>query len=140
MYEIEFGEPDLGLCECCGAELVTLTRFVSRDGEAFAIYKAALAKGKHESRADIVMGIGDWSEGATSDSRTAFFCQIWPQEDQYNVTIIDAAQSSWASDFFGRRLSRDQALQHPLLSALFELTDYIIEADATLASYLEGRN
>lgn len=33
-------EPTLSVCDRCGALTVSLTRFVSRDGDAFAVYFA----------------------------------------------------------------------------------------------------
>jgi hypothetical protein len=141
MYEIEFDQPEINECQCCGAEQEILTRFVARDGAPFAIYKAVLTKGGHEPRADVVIGIGDWTRRAGSGSRSAFFCHIWADEDRYNVNIVDAAQSAWASsDLFGVRLDRNQALKHPALPALFELSDHIVQADAALANYLDRKD
>ena len=38
--EIEFGEPTYYDCDCCGHRTTKLTRFITRDGDAFAAYYA----------------------------------------------------------------------------------------------------
>jgi len=37
---IEFEEPRVATCECCGRDIFTLTRFVHQDGDAVAVYHA----------------------------------------------------------------------------------------------------
>ena len=57
MIEIEFEEPKIKICECCGKESLTLTRFVFKDGDAFATYLAKFTLG-HEDK--VVYGLS-WS-------------------------------------------------------------------------------
>ena len=40
MIDIEFENPIIDKCECCGEELMTLTGFVYQNGDAFAVYYA----------------------------------------------------------------------------------------------------
>ena len=47
MGSIEFADPVTGSCQCCGAPTIQLARFVHRNGEHFAVYRALLAHGPH---------------------------------------------------------------------------------------------
>lgn len=40
MIEIEFEQPNVYLCECCGNEIKKLTRFVYKNDDAYAVYYA----------------------------------------------------------------------------------------------------
>jgi hypothetical protein len=40
MLTIEFEKPHQSVCECCGGTTTSLTRFVYRDDDAFAVYYA----------------------------------------------------------------------------------------------------
>ena len=137
MDEIDFEAPEIGTCACCGREQTRLTRFVTRDGDAFAVYKAVLPGGEHQRRADLIVGLGDWDEAASPDQRVAFALQVWADEAMINVAVVDAEQSAWQSGFFGRVVSREEALRHPWLQQVYDLSDQIVERDKAIIDYLE---
>ena len=49
MIEIELTEPNKSTCECCGGITTSLTRFVYKDGDAFAIYYVTFSDNHPES-------------------------------------------------------------------------------------------
>src|SRR5207342_1726804 len=114
MIEIEFEPPTFKVCECCGTENVTLTRFVLQNGNAHAVYYAQYCRGHESDRISGMVGLGPWGESAAETDRLAFPFQIWASEDNYNVVLVDASESPRSDvTFLGRVLDREEALSHP---------------------------
>ena len=136
MDEIEFEPPEEGQCACCGARQQTLTRYVTRDGNAFAIYKALLTFGRHPHRAQVIAGFGRWDEDTAPSERTAITFDLWSDEGATNVTIVDERDSSWSSGFFGEVLEREAALKHPLSKEVYGLMNHVLRCDEAVSAYL----
>ena len=64
MIEIEFEEPSIKKCDCCGQQVVTLTRFVHKDGDAFAVYYANFTRGHTDKVVNGIIGLGEWGDNA----------------------------------------------------------------------------
>ncbi len=136
MIEIEFGEPETSKCDCCGGKNTRLTRFVTQDGDAFAIYYAVFSEEHPENGVIGVISIGEWWEGSGPESRSAFAFRIWEGEENYNVTIADANESQWSDvDLIGRKLNREEALVHPLIDDVFHITDHMIDEDPAIIEF-----
>ena len=132
---IEFEEPRFSTCECCGEETVHLVRFVSRDGNAFAVYFADFSNG--HKYVSVLVSIGGWgSDDDTPEDRTAFAFRIWASEDNYQVGLVDEADSFYSSGYMGRILDRQEALAHPLRQEVFDLSDHIVECDQPVIDFL----
>ena len=138
MDTIEYDEPVNAACDCCGAAMTRLTRFVCRGDEPFAIYRALLSSGPHERRADVAVSLGDWAEAASPSDRLAFAVHLTVDQDNFNVSFVEPDQTAWSSGELGRILSRDEALQHPWKQEVIALIDQVIEADRPLAAYLSS--
>jgi hypothetical protein len=136
MDEIEFDEPEAGVCGCCGATQQILTRYVKREDEPFAIYKAVLTAQHRPPRAEMIVGFGKWDEAEQASERTAFTFELWSDEQNTNVTLVDEENSAWSSGFLGTVLPREQALRHPLAPEVFALAEHILRCDERLKSYL----
>lgn len=138
MITIEFEPAVVKLCECCGTETVSLTRFVHKDGTAHAVYYAQHSRGHAADRVDGVVSLGEWGDAATPDDRRAFPFQLWASEDNYNVTLVDAAASPWRHvTFLGRMLDRSEALTHPWLNEVFHVTDHMVADDPEIKAFLD---
>ena len=112
MIEIEFEEPIESLCDCCGTTTIRLTRFVYRDGDAHAVYYAEFTTGHEEKRLSGLVGLGTSGDGK-SGNRVAFPFQIWADDDNFNIGLVDAADSPWSDvTLLGRLLDREEALKH----------------------------
>lgn len=136
MTEIEFPEPEISICECCGGTMTRLTRFVTQDGDAFAIYYAAFSTEHPENGVIGVISIGEWWDGSSPDSRKTFAFRLWEGEENYNVSITDARESDWKDvDLIGQKLSRDDALAHPLIGDVFHITDHITDEDPDIRAF-----
>lgn len=139
MIEIEFEPPETYTCECCGKDTVRLTRFVLNDGNAHAVYYAQYSKGHESDRVRGIIGLGDWGEEAKPSDRVAFPFELWIKDDNYNVALVDAAESPWHdATFIGRVLNRDEALGHPLCKEAFHITDHIVSEDPQIVDFFNA--
>ena len=129
MDEIEFEKPEAGSCACCSASQQILTRYVTRHGSPFAIYKAVLTSEHQPPRAEMIVGFGRWNEAEEPSERVAVTFDLWSDERNTNVTLVDPQDSAWSSGFLGTVLPRTKALQHPLAKEVFSLAEHILSCD-----------
>lgn len=120
-----------------------MTGFVYRDRDAFAIYHAALYRG-HEGHsgpeAYLAIGIGDFSEASSPESRRAVTLRIQPTPDQFRVQVVDAGQSPWSNSVvLGRMMDRSEALADPLITTFCEVADAIVLRDAVIPQFFAAR-
>jgi hypothetical protein len=136
---IEFEPPrQSGTCECCGGRTTSLTRFVYKNGDAFAIYYARFSDNHPERLVLAAVSIGEWGEGSVPAQRIAFALQLRTGSENYEVMVCDAATSPWcASDLLGPMLDREAALAHPLIDEVFHITDHALVEDEPLKAYLD---
>lgn len=135
-YEIEMSEANSGHCDCCGGLTVRLTRFVYRGGDAFAIYYAMYSNNHPENLVTFLVSIGEWGEGSAREQRVSFFCRVRPAE-RYEVSLADASTSEWGKvELIGQKLTRAEALRHPLKSTAFEVLDEAFQVDRSLTGYM----
>jgi hypothetical protein len=138
--DIEFEAPRHATCACCGRRTTRLTRFVTRDGDAFAVYLVMYTEGHEDRDAWALVGLGRWGEDAPPETgRAAFALRLWLADDSYKVSVVDAEHAPWDTGFLGRRLSREEALQHPWLEEVFALSDQMVVRDQPLIDHLNGR-
>ena len=137
-YEIELSEPSQSRCDCCGGRTVRLTRFVSRDGDAFAIYYAAYSNNHETNEVAMLVSIGEWGEGSAPSQRAAFYCRVRPTGDSYEVMLGDAGKSPWSdAEIVGEKLTREQALEHPSKAEAFAILDHAFVRDPSLNGFME---
>jgi hypothetical protein len=137
VYEIETSEPALSHCDCCGGLTVRLTRFVHRDGDAFAIYYAMYSNTHPDNELAMLVSLGDWGEDSDPAERAAFYCRVRPNDGSYEVMLGDAAQSAWGqAGIVGAKLSREEALRHPWKATAFESLDEAFVQDRSLRGFL----
>lgn len=136
MIRIEFDEPNLSHCDCCGNTTTRLTRFVYKDNDAFAVYYVLFTDGHQDKNAYSLIGLGEWGEDAKPEMRTAFAVNIWDNNHNWAVTITDRADSPWSHvEFLGRILDREEAITHPLINDVYHITDHIVTQDRSVIEY-----
>jgi hypothetical protein len=139
MLTFDFEEPSSSTCECCGGVTRSLTRFVYEDGDAYAIYYARFGVGHEPRVVEAVVSVGEWGEGSGPWDRVAFPFRLRATESEYQVTVVDAAESPWVDvELLGRMLDRAEALDHERLQDVFHISDHMVRDDAPLRDYLNG--
>jgi hypothetical protein len=138
MLTFDFEAPSCSTCECCGGVTTRLTRFVYQDGDAYAVYYARFGV-DHEPRVvEAVVSIGEWGEGSGPWGRVAFPLRLRAAEAEYQVTLVDAAESPWEGvAVLGRMLDRAEALRHERLAEIFHVSDHMVRDDVPLREYLD---
>jgi hypothetical protein len=138
-FELEFAEPHLeGPCPCCGGLTVRGTGFVTVDDGAYAIYYVRYANAHPDDELALIVSIGDFSEGSSESEREAFYCRLRPRDGSYALMLDDAGRSPWSEvALLGRKLTRDEAREHPLKETLFALTDAIGGSDPRVRGFFQ---
>ena len=138
MIEIELTEPKKSTCECCGGTMTSLTRFVYKDGNAFAIYHATFSESHFESSLLGVISLGDWDSDEVSPNRVGFPFRLWQGEENFNVGITNQDECPWRdSKVIGRILDREEALAHHWINDVFHITDYITKDDVEIVNFFK---
>jgi hypothetical protein len=105
--------------------------FLLRDGDAFAIYRAAL-HGHDEAKETWIDGTldTDWDDPSQAD-RVSFGCRVGVFDGQSEpaAALVTAGLAYPEAGTFGTRLTRDAALAHPRLSEFWELVDWVLTED-----------
>jgi hypothetical protein len=139
MIEIQCEEPTQSVCKCCGRVSVQLTRFVYRDGDAYAVYYAQYTPEHDPKRVSAIVSLGEWGDGSSPAERVAFPLRIWTDEHNFQMGLTDAADSPWSHvSFMGKILDREVALKHPRIDEVFHITDHMVTDDKEIAGYFEA--
>jgi hypothetical protein len=134
---IEFGKTDSRSCDCCGGTTTTLTRFVYKYGNAYAVYLAAFSDNHPDRTVKLVVGLGPWGAGCQASGRIAFALDLRVFGDQFEVMVTDAAQANWSdAAILGTMLDRQAALAHPWIREAFHLVDHLVVEDSPVRDYL----
>jgi hypothetical protein len=118
---------------------IHLTRFILRDGDAYAVYYAKYSDNHAERIVQVALSVGQWWQGTTPADRTAFARTLRSGPANYEVMVCDSATSPWKHvDLLGTMLDRREALAHPLIHEVFHITNHIFAEDLALKAYLDG--
>lgn len=140
MLRIEFEPPNESEpCPCCGGRTTRLTRFVYRDGDAYAVYYARFSDNHPDRTVIATISLGEWGEDGTPEQRTAFALKLRATDSDYQTSIINASESPWSDvEILGSTLDREQALAHPRIKEVFHIADHMVLEDAPLKAYLDN--
>ena len=130
-------ETDIRQAECdhCGSGYSLVTSYVLRDDAAFAVAKTALHDHDGpEAWLDVVFG--SW-HGEAEDHVT-FGCRVGPVSGSPDpaATAVDAALPYADSAFWGRKLSRDEALAHLQIQDFWSVVDFLLVNEPTIAHHV----
>ncbi len=127
------------VCEHCGEPRVSVSGSLLRDGGLLAFYFASCYHHDgHEVWIDIVHS-SDWD--AEDQQRMTFGCRVGPVSNSptFASTMVDAAAAWGDVPFFGRKLSRDQAMAHPWREEFWSHSDFILVNDPDVAAHMGYR-
>jgi hypothetical protein len=136
MPEFSFDEPSVvstSECDECGQPVTTVTGFVLRHGDAHAIFMAQCTHhGGHEAWIHVVFS-DVWND---NDARHTFACRVFPDGDDYAMSLIDAVWPAADATLRGEQLSREEALASSRLDELWPVVEFVVRHDPTVASHL----
>ena len=136
MIDIEFHEPFRSVCECCGGETTSLTRFVKKDGDAYAVYYGFFTDGHPERGMTGIVSLGEWGEGTFPLNRIAFGFVMTSEGERYSVRLINAEDTPWGNaEILGNKLSAEEAAGHPWKIDVYQLSDEIADNDPEVRAF-----
>ncbi|MHA7262432.1 hypothetical protein ACX80W_04405 [Arthrobacter sp. TMN-37] len=126
-------------CSTCGSAFRLILHFILKDDHTYSIAKSQLHIHGSKPETWINAVFGSFSEDKYDDHVT-FGCRVglFTEDREPAAGLIDAAEISGDSSVWGARLTRDQALDHGLLRAFWEVTDWLIFEDPQIHSHLYG--
>lgn len=125
-------------CDHCGEPMTRVTGFIYRGGDAYAVFFASCYHHDgHEAWIDVVFS-PTWEDGV--DDRVTFGCRVGPIEGQPDpaASLMAAAAAFGDSATFGRKLTRDEALEHPMLGEFWAVVDHVLTRDPVVSAHVYG--
>lgn len=107
--------------------------FVHERDDAHAIFYAACHEHDGSREVWVDVALGEWDE-ALSDQVT-MACRVWREGASLVTPTVAAAGRG---DFFGRKLTRDEAIEHPRLEAFWAVVDHVLTNDPTVSEHFYG--
>jgi len=129
---------DLKSCAACGRGFTLIKGFILDNGDAHAVLFAALHDhGQREAWIDVILG--SFGSEDFSDHIT-FGCRVGPVQGQSEpaATAVAAAAPYGEASLFGQKLSREEALVHPWVSAFWRVVDFALINDADIHFHVYG--
>src|SRR5215831_8942812 len=110
-FSLETGEDIVRVtCECCGNEKKRVWGFVSKSGDAHAVYYALLNVTEDHPRIGLTLSIGPWWDGTEPSQRSWCHIDIGTQPDKYDFQIKDPKESNFYPwERGGKPLTPEQA-------------------------------
>ena len=123
------------LCPHCGNESHNVWGFVYSGGNAYAVYYAGWTLGHGD--VGMLIGLGDWGEGAGPDSRYSFGLLARSQESNIVFMVVGPDASPLGEvKFIGHLLPRQEALSHPEIQDVYHVAEHIVRDDSRVAAAL----
>lgn len=132
--EIEFDEPELTLCECCGGQNMQLMRTIHDGENAVAMYMATLPNHPGLTVSVLIL-TGDFDDDAPKESRQAASIRLIKLEEGIGTAVTSPEEDGWNVTELATFLTAEQALS-TISKELFEISDMIVAKDDLIMSYL----
>jgi hypothetical protein len=141
-YTLEIGEYIYRLrCECCGQRKKRVWGFISKDGDAHAVYYALLNVEDKRPRVGLTLSVGPWWDGTQPSQRSWLHLEVWPEDDGVHMSIREPQQSNfypWEKG--GTPLNREDAKSSYVIEEIWSVADFIIMTDMAVSSYLDANS
>ena len=109
-FSLETGEDVVRVnCECCGNEKKRVWGFVSKSGDAHAVYYALLNVTEDRPRVGLTVSIGPWWEDTEPSQRSWCHIDIRTEVDKFQFVIRDPKESNFYPWERGGRTSKPRA-------------------------------
>jgi len=127
------------MCECCGNEKKRVWGFVSKSGDAHAVYYALLNVTEERPRVGLTLSIGPWWEDTEPSQRSWCQIDIQTEPDNFQFEIKDPKESNfypWEKG--GNPLSAEQVAASGMTDEIQIVSKFIVQTDPAISSYLDG--
>jgi len=124
--------------ECCGHEKKRVWGFVTKCGDAHAVYYALLNITESRPRIGLI-SIGPWWEVAQASERSWCHIDVRTEPDKFQLVIKDPEESNfypWEKG--GRPLTPEQAAAKEMTAEIQTVANFVVQTDPAISSYLDG--
>ena len=121
-------------CSSCGLNFEHVTGFLNNHDGAYAVYFAAChGHPGHEAQIDVVLGT--WAADEPGGDHVTFSCRLRPE----GASLDDAPLATTSdSTLLGDRLTRVEALRHPMVGNFWTVIDFLATSDPTIEHSVSG--
>lgn len=127
-------------CDHCGAGYILVKSLINDEDGAHAVTFSALHHhdGRHEAWIDAILG----SFGPDFTDHVTFGCRVGPVENSPGPAATAAQAAVPYSDrpIWGRKLSRDEALQHHRIDDFWRVVDFLLEHEPTINAHVHAES
>lgn len=136
--EIELGRESRSVCGCCGKTSWAMRGFALEGDRIVAAYIAGYTERHEPQEATILIGMGDWSEGARSSDRRAVAMKVRSIDGRLQVMVVGPEGLPWTDvQVFGAVQSRQSALASADIKEYFHVVDHVLANDARFTRYFD---
>lgn len=134
---IELGSDPASGCPCCDPDAAQPQGFVTRDGEALALYFSDGALAGPVSGAEVTISLGLWHKASSGkDRRTASF-RLQQADGALTIITLDANLSRWnILAMLGCMMSVEQVLADPEIATFRQIAERIAREDPRVVEAL----
>jgi hypothetical protein len=138
-FSLETGEDVVCVkCECYGNEKKRVWGFVSKSGDAHAVYYALLNVTEDSPRVGLTVSIGPWWKDTEPSQRSWSHIDIRTESDKFQFVIRDAKESNFYPwEMGGAPLSPEQVAANGMTDEIQSVTKFIVQTDPAISSYLD---
>jgi hypothetical protein len=113
---------------------------VTRNGLPYGLFFAACYDHGDVRESWIDLVFGTWGQGTDYDDHVTFGCRFGPVvgSELPAATAVDAASVAPDGPFYGRKLTRAEALAHPRADEFWEVVDFVVATDPTVHDHHYG--
>ncbi|WP_433121013.1 hypothetical protein [Micromonospora sp. CA-246542] len=127
------------VCQCCDTQADRTWANIYEGDTAFAVYFASCYHhdGVHEAWIDAILGT--WGQDRVDDHIT-FGCRVGPVvgSPAPAATLVNGGEVAGDNPVFGRKLSREEGLDHPRIAEFWQVVDVILERDDLVRRHVYG--
>ena len=144
MFSLEMGREVANLtCDCCGKPFKSVCGFIKKNDCAYSAYFATLQTGHEGIAVGLTVSIGKWWDDSAEaiGQREWVYLRVWPSEtgSGFELRIDDPESSRHANTkMLGQMLTTEQARHSPRLDDFFAVSEFIVDHDPAVLSYLKG--
>lgn len=125
-------------CHDCGEANQRVWGFILADGDAHAIFFASLYHHDgDEAWIDVILS-PTWADDV--DDHETFGCRVGPLEgqDDPGASLVTGGAAAPDTQLFGRKLTREDAMENPRLDDFWHVVDHILESDPLVRQHVFG--